>query len=68
MVKKTLLANAVLALTAVLLLSGCYTADTIKKGVDEVCAATDKERQVLKTEVDKITAPHQVRITCNAES
>ena len=59
----------ILLVTLVFVLGGCSTvqekikpyADTI---TDTVCAMTEAEREVLRTEIDQITAPHKIRVEC----
>lgn len=46
------------------LLQGCVTTSVAKYTTDTVCGASTIERVAITAEMDAVTAPNKIRITC----
>lgn len=45
-------------------LSGCTTAQMANKVADRYCSADDERKRIIGYEVNKVVAPHKLRMEC----
>ena len=56
-----------IALTLLIVLTGCTALTPVKYAANQVCGASNERKVELAESFDKATFPHEVRVNCHVQ-